>query len=91
MYSNDVVSTGKGGKTIISFMGSLIQLAKVSIDTLEGDALKAELNRLQEKLEHQRNLARLRGARYYAKHGKIKDPADRKNPVANLSLNIQMI
>ena len=54
------------------------KITKVSIDTFEGDALKAELKRLQEKLEHQRNLARLRSARYYAKHGKIKDPADRK-------------
>jgi len=52
----------------------------INIDTLEGDALKAELNRLTEKLEHQKHLARLRGARYYAKHGKIQDLADRKKP-----------
>ena len=56
------------------------KITKVSIDTFEGDALKAELKRLQEKLEHQRNLARLRSARYYAKRGKIKNPADRKKP-----------
>ena len=52
----------------------------INTDILEGDAVKTELKRLQEKLEHQRNLARLRGARYYANHGKVLDPVDRKKP-----------
>jgi len=52
----------------------------INIDTLGADAVKSELKRLQEKLEHQKNLARLRGARYYAKHGKVLDPVDRKKP-----------
>jgi hypothetical protein len=56
------------------------KITNISIDTLDDDELKNEFKKLQEKLEHQRNLSRLRGARYYAKHGKIKDPADRKKP-----------
>lgn len=44
------------------------------------DELKTELKALQDKLEHQRNLARLRGARYYAKHRKVLNPEDRKKP-----------
>ena len=56
------------------------KITNISIDTLDDDELKNEFKKLQEKLEHQRNLSRLRDARYYAKHGKIKDPADRKKP-----------
>jgi hypothetical protein len=52
-----------------------------NVDTLRTeDALKDEIKKLQEKLEHQRNLSRLRASRFYAKHSKIMNPEDRKKP-----------